>query len=194
MTDPPQPDESSSQNSSSSSDPGFAPAELTDGRVKGDWKTRYPDSVAQRAIRLEVAYVLFLSFFAPVLMAIIDFGWPRAWLNLDMATWVRAQHYSFAWLGGLLGGSLFTMKWMYHSVAKGTWNQDRRLWRIFTPLLSAGVGFTVVVLSAARVLPVFGEDVVSTNPGALAVGILVGYFSDLTMSRIAEVAFGALRR
>jgi len=86
------------------------------------------------------------------------------------------------------------MKWMYHSVAKGTWNQDRRLWRIFTPLLSAGVGFTIVLLSASRVLPFFGADTVGTNRGALAVGILVGYFSDLTLSRMADVAFGVLRK
>jgi hypothetical protein len=188
------PNESAAENGSSSPDPGFAPAELTDGRLVGEWKTRYNDPLAQHAIRLEVVYVLAITLLAPTLIAIMVLGWPRTWLHLELSTWVRVQHYSFAWLGGLLGGSLFTMKWMYHSVAKGTWNQDRRLWRIFTPLLSAGVGFTIVILSAARVLPVFGADTVSTNGGALAVGILVGYFSDLTMSRLSEVAFGILRK
>jgi hypothetical protein len=194
MTTPSPPDKSSAGGEPSHPDPGFAPAELTDGRVVGDWKTRYKDKTAQRAILVEVVYVLLITFLAPALMAIAEFGWPRIWLHLDMSTWVPVQHYSFAWLGGLLGGSLFTMKWMYHSVAKGTWNQDRRLWRLFTPLLSAGVGFTIVILSAARVIPVFGADIVSTNGGALAVGILVGYFSDLTMSRLSEVAFGVLRK
>ena len=195
MSDPPtQPHESSPVVASGISDPGFAPTELTDGRVTGQWKTRYDDPVARRAILVEVIYVLLITFLAPALIAIVFFGWPRAWLHLDVPTWIRVQHYSYAWLGGLLGGSLFTMKWMYHSVAKGTWNQDRRLWRIFTPLLSAGVGFTIVILSAARVIPIFGADVVSTNGGTLAVGILVGYFSDLTMSRLAEAAFGVLRR
>src|SRR5215475_993351 len=144
-------------------DPGFAPEDLTDGRVKGNWQTRYNDPIAQRAIRVEVIYVIVITFLSPALIAIVVFGWPRGWLNLHRSTWLHVQHYSYAWLGGLLGGSLFSMKWMYHSVAKGTWNQDRRLWRIFTPSLSAGVGFTIVLLSASRVLPFFGADTVGTN-------------------------------
>lgn len=194
MADSSQSPSSGDVGESSISDPGFAPEDLADGRAKGSWQTRYSDSAARKAIRVEFIYVLIITLLAPVSIAITSFGWPRAWLHLDMPTWVHVQHYSYAWLGGLFGGSLFTMKWLYHSVAKGSWHQDRRLWRIFTPLLSAGVGFTIVLLSATRVLPLFGADTVGTNGGALGVGVLVGYFSDLTLSRLADVAFGVLRR
>ena len=176
-------------------DPGFAPKEPTDGRQRGDWKTRYVDPAARKGIRVEASYVFFIHIACLVSMAVIAIGWPRGWLGLsDQATWNSVSHWAFAWLGGMLGGSLFAMKWMYHSVAKGLWNQDRRLWRIFTPLLSAGVGLTVVVLSAARVIPVFGADLVSTNTGAVGVAVLVGYFSDQTISKLADMAEGHLGR
>jgi hypothetical protein len=135
-----------------------------------------------------------MTLLCPVAMLIIALRWPQSILNISTPTWLTVSHYAYAWVGGMLGGSLFTMKWMYHSVAKGIWNQDRRLWRIFTPLLSAGVGFTVVVLSASRVLPLFGADTVQSNSGALAVSILVGYFSDLTMSRLADITLGVFRK
>lgn len=39
------------------------------------------------------------------------------------------QSYVLAGLGGLLGGLVFCGKWLYHSIAKGRWHQDRRMWR-----------------------------------------------------------------
>lgn len=173
-------------------DPGFAPNEPTDGRPRGDWTTRYTDPAAQRAIRFEAAYVLFVNLFTVLAMLALVLRWPESRIGVDDATWNRLSHWALAWLGGMLGGSLFSMKWMYHSVAKGLWNQDRRLWRIFTPILSAGVGFTIVVLSTARILPLFGADLVSSNVGALGVATLVGYFSDQTISRLADMAEGHL--
>jgi hypothetical protein len=50
------------------------------------------------------------------------------------------------------------------------------------------------VLSAARVIPVFGADLVSTNTGAVGVAVLVGYFSDQTISKLADMAEGHLGR
>lgn len=152
------------------------------------------DPAAQRGIKIEAIYVGIVALLAPALMLSVALGWPRSLLNIDDSVWMNVTHWIYAWLGGLFGGSLFAMKWMYHSVAKGLWNQDRRLWRIFTPLLSAGVGFTVVVLSGARVLPFFGADLVRTNSGALGVAVLVGYFSDQTISRLADIAEGHLGR
>jgi hypothetical protein len=145
-------------------------------------------------IRTEAIYVGAIGLLAPLMMLVVALGWPMGPLGLSEARWMAISHWMYAWLGGLLGGSLFAMKWMYHSVAKGLWNQDRRLWRIFTPLLSAGVGFTVVVLSASRVLPLFGADVVGTNAGAVGISVFIGYFSDQAISRLADLAEGHLGR
>jgi hypothetical protein len=45
-------------------------------------------------------------------------------------------HYGSAWIGGVLGGSVFSIKWLYHSIARGKWHLDRRPWRFLTPLMS----------------------------------------------------------
>ncbi|NEA36094.1 hypothetical protein [Streptomyces sp. SID13031] len=175
-------------------DPGFAPKEPTDGRQRGDWQTRYPEPEARRAILFEASYVFVVHCLTLIAMALTGTGWPQDWIGVTEPEWAKLSHWLLAWLGGMLGGSLFAMKWMYHSVAKGLWNRDRRLWRIFTPLLSAGVGLTVVVLSAARIIPIFGADLVGTNTGAVGVAILVGYFSDQTISKLADMAEGHLGR
>lgn len=174
--------------------PAFAPDEPTDGRKIGDWKTRYPDSAARKGITIESVYLAAIFLACPILMFAIEVGWLRSLFYVSPKEWQRVSHWGFAWLGGTLGGTLFSMKWMYHSVARGIWNQDRRLWRLFTPLLSAGVGFSLVALSAGRVIPIFGADVVRTNSGAFGVALLVGYFSDQTISRLADFAEGQIGR
>ncbi len=40
-----------------STDPGFAPSDLTDERSLGDWKTRYSDPNAKKEIRFEAIYL-----------------------------------------------------------------------------------------------------------------------------------------
>ncbi|MEC3851963.1 hypothetical protein [Paenarthrobacter ureafaciens] len=102
--------------------------------------------------------------------------------------WDKLTPFLHAYLGGLFGGGLFATKWLYHTVAKATWNADRFLWRIFTPLLSGGVAVTIILLCAGRVIPLFGSDLVRTSAGALGVSILVGYFSDKTFSRLERLA------
>src|SRR5258708_4007706 len=68
-------------------DPGFAPNEPTDGRQRGEWKTRYPDRPAQRAIFIEAGYVFFVHTLCLALIAITAVGWPQAWLGLTNGEW-----------------------------------------------------------------------------------------------------------
>lgn len=166
----------------------FAPAEPTDNRERGQWKTRYPDKLARKWIKIEAAYVALVFLggsFTCLLMALnlpTSLGW------IDRPLWFEAKPFALAFVGGAIGGSLFATKWLYHSVAKEVWNIDRRLWRFFTPMLSAGAALTVVVLSAGGVIPLFGKDLVRTGPGALGVALLVGYFSDRTFSMLERMA------
>src|SRR4051794_31989700 len=66
-------------------DPGFAPNEPTDGRERGDWRTRYDDPAARRGIRLEAAYVFIVHVLCLVGIAVIALRWPQGWLRLNNA-------------------------------------------------------------------------------------------------------------
>lgn len=96
--------------------------------------------------------------------------------------------YSYAALGGLLGGVLFALKWLYHSVAKGTWNRDRRLWRVFAPLISSGLSFAVLSLGIAGLIPLVDEAQLRRPSTIVGTSFLVGYFSDNAIAALAELA------
>ena len=53
------------------------------------------------------------------------------------------------WMVGSVGGTIFAIKWLVHSVANGLWHQDRFLWRVFVPL----TGGIYALVAAARYLP-----------------------------------------
>ena len=185
--------ESSEANESASLDEAvdaaeFAPAEPTDNRERGQWKTRYPDKLARKWIKIEAAYVATVFFGGSLACLLLSLNLPTSFGWVDDAAWGLIKPYTLSFFGGAIGGSLFAMKWLYHSVAKEVWNIDRRLWRFFTPMLSAGAAVTVVVLSAGGIIPLFGKDLVRTGPGALGVALLVGYFSDRTFSMLERMA------
>jgi hypothetical protein len=104
--------------------------------------------------------------------------------------------YALSWGAGTLGGTLFAIKWLYHTVARQLWHMDRRLWRLFTPHISGGLAFGVTALIASGVIRIFDKN--ATNSYALLVGFgfLVGYFSDSAIAKLSEVAdtlFGTSR-
>jgi hypothetical protein len=131
-----------------------------------------------------------------LLQLAIALRYPQAQIGLTDSQWDKHSPFVIAYLAGLFGGALFSTKWLYHSVARGYWHCDRILWRIFTPMLSGGVGLTVVLLCAGKVIPLFGAELVRTNAGAAGVAVLVGYFSDRTFSsleNLAETHLGSVR-
>ena len=169
-------------------DPGFAPQDLTDDREQGDWKTRYPDPEAQKAIRQDAIYVTVLFFLCPLCI----FG---TWLivripqfGLSGGLLAAGEKYAYSWFGGLFGGSLFDLKWLYHSVAHGIWNRDRRLWRLLAPHMSAGLAFVFVCLLSSGLLVVFDPTAMSRPSLLVAFSFMVGYFSDSALAKLADVA------
>ena len=118
--------------------------DLTDGRPKGDWDSRY-DEDARKHIKWEKKYLLILFFICLLLPLIVGIA-SNEWLVENPAKFQNLKKYLFALFGGTLGGTLFAMKWLVHSVAKDTWNYDRQLWRVFTPLLSGGLAFVIIIL------------------------------------------------
>ena len=164
----------------SSNTPGFSPDDPNDGREVGEWDTRYPDSKSKNAIIGEAIYlgsVLAISIISIILIIYSDFT--------DQPT----LKIVFGGLsGGILGGSLFSIKWLYHSVAKCIWNIDRRLWRVFTPWISGGLSLAFLLLIESNLISIFDSRSLDTNSTCIGLGFLIGYFSDNAIAKLSELA------
>jgi hypothetical protein len=181
--------------SNENSVPGFAPSDPTDGRAILEWRSKY-EPQAKRAIRVEACYLGLLLAAMPVAMLIVWLEVPRDWLRLNPERYSVFARFCVSWLAGTLGGTLFSIKWLYHSVARGIWHLDRRLWRLFTPHISAGLSFSVFTLVSSGLVRVFDSTAVNTMPAVVGLGFLLGYFSDSAVAKLSEVAetlFGASR-
>lgn len=198
------------------SDAAFAPGDVTDGRGLCEWESRYPQP-ARKEILYESIYVglTFIFYFGLVVFFLYlsthgsyaeesaDNSLAKAAPNgTAIAQTGRVLTTSFlgfccAWAAGGVGGSLFGLKWMYHCVAKQIWHQDRRLWRILTPHLSAVLAFFMMLIISSGFIKVFAENIVIHHIDVMAFSFLVGYFSDKALAKLAEVAdtvFGSNRK
>jgi hypothetical protein len=166
----------------------FAPADLTDGRQPYDWESRYKGWRCWLQISAECAYLALLMLAAPVVLVLVWLGEPGDWLGIGNDDFHSIATYLFAWTGGLLGGTLFAMKWLYHSVAHGQWNVDRWLWRFFTPHLSGAFSFGIIALVTSGLFDVLDRDTLKAPSAVVGMSLLFGYFSDYTVARLASFA------
>jgi hypothetical protein len=133
---------------------------------------------------------------APVLLLFLWLDYPKGWFGIPDAKYPAVWRFSVAWVGGTLGGTLFDLKWLYHSVAHGFWHLDRRLWRVFTPHISGGLAFAVVALVSSGIFRLFDSTAARSGSLILGLAFLVGYFSDTAIAKLSEIAetlFGASR-
>jgi hypothetical protein len=142
--------------------PGFGQADPTDDRDFLDWKSKYSDPAARQGIRFEAIYLASLLALVPVAMVLLWLEYPKRWLRLSDENYKPILHFGMAWLGGVLGGTLFDLKWLYHSVARQLWHLDRRLWRLFTPHISGGLAFAMVVLISSGLVRIFDSRAVNS--------------------------------
>lgn len=174
----------------------FAPANPTDGRQPLEWQSKYTDPRVRRWILIETIYLISLLFAMPTMMLVLWLEYPQHWLELSDQKYRTLFLYGLAWIGGTLGGTLFDIKWLYHSVARQIWHMDRRLWRFFTPHISGGLAFIVLTLISSGLLRVFDQHAIESPSLVLGMTFLVGYFSDSTVAKLAEIAdtiFGTTR-
>ena len=120
----------------------WAPYDYTDGKKKGEWESGYSPE-ARKCIRLETAYLIILT-----ILCLVGVFWviyssaeisaistsPTQTLQGSCQPFLIFLGYFGALLAGILGGCCFGIKCMYHFVAKLMWHEDRRLWRLLTPL------------------------------------------------------------
>ena len=147
---------------------GFAPFDPTDSRQRLEWKTKYCDPEAQRRIYREAIYLALHLFAAPLLMLILWIEAPKAWLRLSDAKYQAVLRYGLAWLSGVLGGTLFDIKWLYHTVAKQLWHADRLLWRLFTPHISGGLAFAIIALISSGMFRLFDRSAAESPSSVVA--------------------------
>ena len=166
----------------------FAPSDLTDDRRENEWRSRYSDRRAVIQIVAESVYLGTLIIATAVALILIWRGTPQSWLDVDSARYDTFRIYSFAWVSGTLGGTLFAVKWLYHSVGKGFWNADRLAWRLFTPHLSGAFSFGLLALATSGIFEILNRELLRSSPAVVGTGFLLGYFSDFTVARLYKVA------
>jgi hypothetical protein len=172
---------------------GFAT--ITDGRRPGEYMSRYPGS-AWAQICVECAYLLLaLSAASLVLLRLsYDLGRaiddPRAPVLIYFS--LPAHRPTLIWiviaLSGACGGTLFTLKWLYHSVAKEMWNRDRVLWRFLVPILSGVLAVFLAFMIASGIVPFFNQKAFSSFYSAAGFGFFVGLFSDNAIAALQRLA------
>lgn len=165
----------------------------TDGRLRHDWMTKY-EGAAQELIRQDAWYVAILLGLALALIFLTWRGTTFLVLTDGCASCneVAFKKYSYFFLGGFLGGVLFAIKYLYKVVARGYWNVDRRLWRIFSPFLSGSLALVVGALIDSGVLGLTTK--IASGAAYFSYGFITGYFADRAidkMQEVAETVFGA---
>ncbi|WP_444668425.1 hypothetical protein [Cereibacter changlensis] len=177
-------------------------ANLTDGRARGEYKSSYPLS-AWRQIFLEFSYLGALLF--GLALCLIDPALSKSPIENNDAIYtsyflqLEVKGEALKWIAltisGMLGGTIFCLKWLYHSVAKGAWHSDRVLWRIVVPFNSAFVALFTGFLFASGTVPFLKDETLDTPIMAASFGFIFGYFSDNILAALQNFAhkiFGTL--
>ena len=161
-----------------------------DARPFSQWRSRYPEAI-HGVIAQELLYLVAVFLTALLLMAAAVGtlrGSSLVDLPLSRRTLQLMAEGQLAVSAGLFGGTIFSLKWLYHSVAKGSWHLDRRIWRLSTPFISSGLALAVIALIRSETLRVLNPVVTHSVSGILGLSFLVGYFSDITVGKLNELA------
>lgn len=139
-------------------------------------------------MRIEGIYLAAVLLACPVAIFVLATEKLAAPLRLTDADARSLALYGGAWIGGTLGGTVFSIKWYYHAIARGKWHLDRRPWRFLTPIMSGALSFGTAALFISNVLPIFNEELTRSVGGVMGLSFLVGYFSDNTVAALAAMA------
>jgi hypothetical protein len=157
-----------------------------DERKRFFWQSRYPPDAIKR-IRFEAAYVI-LSFLGSLIAIWLTWrGDMFSLLGCEGCNRTTLSRYAYLFFSGMMGGSLFGLKYLYKVAARGWWNLDRELWRYFSPWLSGGIAFGVGALASAGL---FGFTMNASPSGAsfVSLGFVAGYFADSASRKMQEIA------
>jgi hypothetical protein len=161
----------------------------TDQRNKYDWKSRWCED-SRKLIKHEaivigsfffMALILLWATWNGILFKILSLGCYSSGCSVQ-----GFDQFSYIFVGGLFGGTIYGLKYLYKVVARGYWHLDRRLWRIFSPWLSAGVALAFGALFDSGII---GLSYTTDSPsGYFSIGFVTGYFADRAIAKLQEVA------
>lgn len=160
----------------------------TDGRKPYDWESHYPKEARQQ-MKYEgiyIAIVLAISIFA-LAMLIKGCLWTVSAENstLNEERLLTFESLLIYFFSGLLGGTVYGMKYFYRVVARGFWSLDRRFWRIFSPWISACIALVVGCMMTSGIISSVETQSILTS---ICIGFVAGYFADDAVSKMSEVA------
>lgn len=170
--------------------PDVGSADPTDGRDKYKWESSYPPEACAK-IRFEAAYIVILILLSLLLIVANWKGMPADIMGATGHGAEVLKRYSYYSFAGLLGGSVFCLKYTYRVVARGYWHMDRRLWRLLSPLTALSLAFVIGALLEASIISVRAP---LSGAAIIGFGFLIGYFADAAVAKmheVAEVLFGA---
>jgi hypothetical protein len=181
MVDEPEPQDAAELAALAKPDP-TKPTDAQSGREPGSWKTRYPHA-ARQGIYREFWYLAIVF-----ILAAIAFPRLACWSPKNCPCGESMRLYSLATLGGLLGGWMFTARWLINAVVAWRWDEDRHLWRILNPFIAAALALVFFAVIRSGLFQVLNSKSVSTPSASVAVGFLVGYFSDRAIGKLGDIA------
>ena len=159
----------------------------TDGRKQYDWESKYPEC-AQKEMKKEAIYIAIILIIAFSLLIFIVGGSIDKvgnLIGLEAKKTASLEGVIIYFFSGLLGGTIFGLKYFYRVVSRGYWSQDRKYWRFFSPWISACVAFVVgcMVLSGY-----INATQTQSFAAEICVGFITGYFADEAVGKMSEVA------
>ena len=165
--------------------------------------SRYP-SRAWVQISIELSYliiVLMLALFVLFSAAITIVTDRTSWATVQILGTSHSNRTLLLWLlialSGVCGGATFSLKWLYHSVAKGFWNQDRIIWRFATPIISAIIAVFTGAMITSDIIPFMSDTSLENPVTCLGFGFFIGWFSDNLLAKLrnyADKLFGTMEQ
>lgn len=169
-------------------------ASLTDGRPPGCYKSIYPLSVW---IQIVVEFVYLIAIEIACLGALLELTlyaerMQKAGFFFDLLGPYPASAPIVAYLSiglsGACGGCTFSLKWLYHSVAKMQWHRDRAVWRFVVPISSAFLALFSGLMIISGLVPFLARAPLTIPATGAAYGFFVGVFSDNVLAALQKLA------
>lgn len=166
------------------------PGDPTDGKAQYQYKSAYPIG-CRIQIFCEALYLTVLMIAGAYLIV-----WYMAGSFSLLGTEIRADQLpknardllAFP-IAGLMGGTMFGLKWQYRVSARGWWHQDRRVWRICSPWLSAALAMMIGITIDGGLLGLsFNHGNANPSSTLLSVGFVTGYFADSALAKLQDIA------
>lgn len=157
----------------------------TDGRKKDHVTSRYEERI-RKEIWFEAIFLLFLVFLSLLLLFLTWKGSIYSYLDIPNNLQTSAKKHIYYMASGMLGGLTFGMKYFYRVVARGWWNQDRRIWRLMSPMISGIVALMIGALIDASLI--INANKILNGASIISIGFLAGYFADEAVGKMYEIA------